>query len=194
MAETIELVTRAQFAQMQGVSRKTVTMWVQRGRIQIARKVGGRELIDPVAARLALKSSEQRAEEAGRLLDDGDDAPEQQQAHKVSSLTDEKRETERERRMLLQIQRLEKQGQLISRMQVDAEQETAARLVKKALDAMPSKAEDIFAAAQEGGVLAVRKALRQMVRDTQDAMSRALLTAAEELEAQRAAEEDDAAA
>jgi len=189
MAETIELVTRAEFARLQGVSRKTVTKYVQTGRVSLVVR-NGKEFIDPVAARIALKSTVQLATETQKILEGGTPV---EPVIGTPSLTQFKTETERERSTLLRLQREERQGKLIDRDQVEAEQETAARLVRKALDAIPSHAEDIFAAGQTSGVAGVRKALKAMMREAEENLARSIIKAAEEVEAQRRAEADVAA-
>lgn len=190
-----ELVTRAEFARMRGVSRKTVTQWVAQGRVAIEVR-DGRELIDPAAAAAALKSSVQRADEVrGLLLDDSapiaDDGDTLGEALANPSLTQLKARTESERSQLLKIERLEREGRLVSREEVEAEHETAARLVRRALDTIPSRAEDLLAAAK-GGLPAMRRTLKVLMRDVERTLSDDLAAAAEELEARRAAEAGDA--
>lgn len=179
-----ELVTQAEFARMRGVSRVAVGKWLASGRISAVER-DGRRMIDPVAAAIELKGSEQRAQAVAALL--------QPPAATSSSktLTDLKSETERERSALLRLERLEREGVLVPRDQVQLEQETAARIVRKALDAIPSRAEDINAAALAGGTLAVRKALKDLMRDVQESMARAMSEAAAAIEAQRASDGDD---
>lgn len=191
-----QLVTRAEFARMRGVSRKTVTKWVEAGRIAITPAPDGREMIDPAMAAAALTSSQQRAQIVGDLLSPDDDAAALEKDRTVS-LTALKAQSESERALLLRMERMEREGLLISREQVELEQEIAARIVRRALDALPSLAEDLHAAGIAGGALAVRKALKGMVRDVQASLSKALSTAASQLEAQRSQvldDTDDAAA
>lgn len=185
-------VTRAEFARMRGVSRKTVTKWVESGRITLS-VIDGREVIDPTQAAIQLKSTSQRAQEEADILADDDVEPDDLPIASAPSLTQLKARTEEERSALLKMQRLERERSLINRERVELEQETAARLVRQALDAVPSKAEDIYAAAQAGGVIAVRKALKGLMRELQEGLSSAMIAAADQIEAQRYAEEDDAA-
>jgi len=189
MAETLELVTRAEFARLQGVSRKTVTKYVQTGRVSLVVR-NGREFIDPVAARIALKGTVQRAQETRDILEG---AVAVEPSPVTPSLTQFKTETERERSALLRLQREERQGKLVDRDQVELEQETAARMVRRALDAVPSHAEDIFAAGKQSGVAGVRKALKGMMREAQEQLAQSIRNAADEVEAQRRADNDEAA-
>lgn len=170
---------------MQRVSRKTVTKWVDAGRVQLVVR-DGRELIDPVVAAVSLKSTLQRAEQLKEILDEPVDVKGKGAA---PTLTQLKAHTEEERAALLRLDRLEREGALVSAENVAMEQETAARLVRKAIDAIPSRAEDIATAAAKGGVLAVRKELRAMVREVEAAMARALMDAADQVEASRSIED-----
>lgn len=178
-------VTQAEFARIRGVSRKTVTLWKQKGRIA----VGKDGLIDVAKAEAALASSEQVAQVVDEAL--GLDEPDEV---KVPSLTGYKTQSERLKAELLERKLAETDGRLVDRERVAAENETAARLVRKALDAVPSRAEDIYGAGKAGGVLAVRKALKEMMREIEAGLAGALADAADALEAERAAAEDDAAA
>jgi hypothetical protein len=181
-------MTMAAFARRRGVSRKTVTIWAQRGRIPT---VGPRKLIDPIAAERALASSGQVAGVVATVLGDDESVPAAEFAA-GSSLTKLKAETEAERGQLLRLERLEREGKLVPADRVLAEAEIAARQVRQALDGLPSFAEDLTALAKTGDVLGVRRALRQFVRDVEAAMSRAMAEAADQLEAERQGGDDGA--
>lgn len=186
------LVTMADFARLKGVSRKTVTVWVQKGRVP-THVVGARVLIDPVEAERALQNSVQRIVAVEAALDatsteeqeEVGTLPETDSVGRVESLTQLKSATERERGRLLELNRLEREGALVDREQVEAEQEAAARLVRQTLDQLPSHAEDLGAAYQRGGVPGLRAALKALVRNTEEVLSRSLVEAAERIEFER---------
>ncbi|MCB9993110.1 MAG: hypothetical protein H6873_05585 [Hyphomicrobiaceae bacterium] len=189
-----QLMTRAEYAAHRGVSRKSVTVWVQAGRIPVEGDGTGR-CIDPARADAQLMNSEKRAEAVSSLLGE-DPEPLQGGAEpgEAKSLTAHRTMVEATKAQLLQLQLEEKQGRLLPREHVEAEQGEAARRVKKALDAIPSRAEDIYAAGKSGGALGIRKALRQMVRDVEATLSKSMVEAAERIEEVRQQEDGDAAA
>ncbi len=179
----LTLVTQAQFARLVGKSRQSVSKAVISGRLPTH---GPRKLIDAASAMQQLAGSVSRV----NVIDEDDADDLQPPAASGPSLTQLKARTEEERATLLRLDRLEREGMLVPRDQVALEQETAARLVKKALDTIPSHAEDLEAAATRGS-LAFRKALKDLVRSVQESIANSMVEAAAQLEIQRLAEVDD---
>lgn len=182
------LMPLARFAEMQGVSRRAASNWVRDGRITVARRDGRRIFVDAAQARAELKSSEQISAEVDGMLEE-DVQPEAS----GMTLNQAKLQTEQERAATLRLQRLEREGKLKDRDEVTEEAETAARIVRQGIDAIPTWASDVTAAALEGGERAVRKMLKEKTRQLEETAHKAMMQAAQEIEAERFADEVDAA-
>ncbi len=187
----MELVSQAEFARMRGVSREAIRKQVAKGKIPVH---GDRKMIDPVEAKLALAGSVERVNAVEEALADDDASTEIVDAPAVPrgpTLTDLKARTEDERAQLLRLERLAKIGELLPRSRVEAEQEEAARLVGRAFDALINRAEDIFAAGQVNGVQGIRATLKALIREAREGLAKDLTAAAERMETDLVAEEDD---
>lgn len=182
------LITMAEYARRRGVSRKSVTMWVQRGRISTVER-DGKRLIDPIAADRALASTAQVAATVAALVADD---PTEARGGGGEGLTALKAATEAERGALLRLERLELEGKLVRRDQVEAEHKEAARRVRRALDGLPSIAEDVVGiVAGGGGVIEVRRRIKDFARSIETGLATSLAEAAAEIERQRAGIDDD---
>lgn len=180
----LQLVTQAEAARLLGISREAVRKAVVRGRLK---SYGRRKMVDAATLHEQMTSSSSRPEQTYRVMLDDD--PPSEDAPASKTIAQLKAITEEERGRILRIEREKRQGELVQRAQVRAEQETVAVIIGQMLDALPSRIDEVVAGYKAGGVAGARGALKALVIDVKRKASDALNEEADALEDERG--EDD---
>ena len=72
---------------------------------------------------------------------------------------------------LAQLELERRQGQVLDRAGIEEGMVEGARIIRRRLDSIPNRAEEVDAAARQGGAPAVRLVLRKLVREVQQTMA-----------------------
>lgn len=170
-----EMVTPAAFARQTEVSKAYISKVMANGKLPFA-LVGGRKMIDPVKGAVALKSSAERLKATAVAIGDG--LEDEEFAAASPTLLQHRIKTEYERGELLALQRAELEGRLIELDEVMRAQETAARIIRRGIEAIPMHADDLASAAKAGGSKAVRLKLREIAKSLAERMAEEMTRAA----------------
>lgn len=159
---------QADYARHAGISRQAVHKMVAAGKIPV-RSDGQIDFVEADVARDAI------ADPARRLNDEAPAPPPPAPAAE-GGLTFNKARTATEayRARLAEIEYKRAVGALLPREGVERGMFAAGRVIKRQIDTLVSMAEEIAAAARDGGADQVRALLRQRVREVEQAMSDAL--------------------
>ena len=144
------LVTRAEYARRAGVSRAAVTKMVKTGRVPT---YGARKLIDPDEA------DRRRAVNLVRV-----DIEDQKNPVEIGELTTRKTESEGYRSELLRLELEKRRGNLLDRTAVVDALVLAGGRIGRSIEGLLAIADQLDAAARNGGVDAVRSILKEQVR------------------------------
>jgi len=102
----------------------------------------------------------------------------------VAGLTQARTETEQLRAQMARLEYERRTGQLIQRQDVTRAMETCAAAIVREIEQLPTRADDLAAAVQRGGVAGAREFLRSQVRLLREALARRMTVAAgDELDA-----------
>lgn len=186
-SKDLELVTQAEAARILGISREAVRKAVLRGRLK---SYGPRKMVDASTLLTQMTSSSTRPEQTYRVMLD-DDPPDEAPESAGKSIARLKAITEEERGRILRIEREKREGELVARAQVRAEQETVAVIIGQMLDAIPSRADEVVAAFKAGGVAGVRGALKALTLDVRRKAADALNEEADVIEDERGADDSE---
>lgn len=188
--------TRAEYARHIGRSRQLISRWVDEGKIPV--EPDGKTIIfaradhalkrnvDPSRA-LANQSAKQAvgqtetAKQAQSTDADLFDIPDPQE---VKPKSDDQGPDYQEHRALresynAELARLEleeKKGELVSRREIEDAMVSAGRRIRQGLDAVASWADELDAAARNGGTNAVRSVLKDKMRGLQDLIADSLVS------------------
>ena len=172
------LMSQVDYARHRGVSKQAVGKMVRDGRIP-TQLHAGRKMIDPAEADFALGASRSRVS-SGPDEASGRTGPERDARTSSSGLTKARTDTETYRAKIAELEYNERVGRLIPLDDASRAMERCAEMMVRAIDQLPTRADDLATAFQRKGVAGLREALKGASRDLRETLSDHMRLAAAE--------------
>ncbi|RCK32496.1 hypothetical protein TH9_12250 [Thalassospira xiamenensis] len=180
--------TQADYAKHRGVSRQAISKLVKQGKIPLEsdKKINFAKadhalgkVMDP-SRKLAAESAQQNsgADQIGDDLFDGAvrNVPVNKPDDQGADYQEHRALRESYNAELARLELEERQGKLINRREVEDAMVTAGRRIRQGLDGVASWADELDAAARNGGANAVRSVLKDKMRGLQDLIADSLVS------------------